>query len=39
MLYPGIGQHSKKLTVNVRNEAGEVVSRKLVSTKGAAPRE
>jgi transposase len=39
MLYLGIDQHSKQLTVNVRNEQGEVVERKQVSTKGAAPRE
>jgi transposase len=39
MLYLGIDQHSKQLTVNVRDEAGQVVVRKQVSTRGDAPRE
>ena len=39
MLYLGIDQHSKQLTINVRNEAGQVIQRKQVSTKGSAPRE
>jgi transposase len=39
MLYLAIDQHSKQLTVNLRNEAGEVVLRRQVSTRGAAPRE
>lgn len=38
MLYLAIDQHSKQLTVNVRNEAGEVVVRRQVSTRGDAPR-
>lgn len=32
MLYLGIDQHRKQLTVNLRNEAGEVILRKQVST-------
>lgn len=39
MLYLGIDQHSKQLTVNVREESGEIVLRKQVSTRGNAPRE
>jgi transposase len=39
MLYLAIDQHSKQLTVNVRDEAGQVVLRKQVSTRGDAPRE
>ena len=39
MLYLRIDQHSKQLTVNVRNEAGQIVLRKQVSTRGDAPRE
>src|SRR3974377_1158413 len=32
MLYLGIDQHRKQLTVSVRNEAGDVVLRRQVST-------
>lgn len=39
MLYLGIDQHGKQLTVNVRDEAGQILERKQVSTRGAAPRE
>ena len=39
MLYLAIDQHSKQLTVNVRDEAGQVVIRKQVSTRGEVPRE
>jgi transposase len=39
MLYLAIDQHSKQLTVNVRDEAGQIVLRKQVSTRGEAPRE
>ncbi len=39
MLYLAIDQHSKQLTVNVRDEAGQVIIRKQVSTRGEAPRE
>jgi transposase len=39
MLYLAIDQHSKQLTVNVRNESGSVVLRKQVSTRGSATRE
>jgi transposase len=39
MLYLAIDQHSKQLTVNVRDEGGQVVIRKQVSTRGQAPRE
>jgi transposase len=39
MLYLAIDQHSKQLTVNVRDEAGQVIIRKQVSTRGDAPRE
>lgn len=33
MLYLGIDQHRKQLTVNLRNEAGEVILRRQVSTR------
>lgn len=39
MLYLGIDQHSKQLTVNVREESGTIVLRKQVSTRGQAVRE
>jgi transposase len=39
MLYLAIDQHSKQLTVNLRNESGEVVLRRQVSTRGAAVEE
>jgi transposase len=39
MLYLAIDQHSKQLTVNVRDEAGNVLRRKQVSTRGTATRE
>jgi transposase len=39
MLYLAIDQHSKQLTVNLRNEAGEILVRRQVSTRGEAPRE
>lgn len=39
MLYLAIDQHSKQLTVNVREESGRVILRKQVSTRGEAPRE
>jgi transposase len=39
MLYLAIDQHSKQLTVNVRDEAGQVLRRKQVSTRGSAPFE
>jgi len=39
MLYLAIDQHSKQLTVNVRDESGRVRLRKQVSTHGPAPRE
>jgi len=32
MLYLGIDQHRKQLTVNLRDEAGETVQRRQVST-------
>lgn len=35
MLYVGIDQHSKQITVCVRNEAGEVIVRRQVSTRPA----
>jgi len=38
MLYLAIDQHSKQLTVNVRDEAGDIVIRKQISTRGDAPR-
>jgi len=38
MLYLGIDQHRKQLTVNLRNEAGEVVLRRQVSTEWARVR-
>jgi hypothetical protein len=34
MLYLGIDQHRKQLTVSVRNEAGDVTLRRQVSTGG-----
>ena len=37
MLYLAIDQHSKQLTVNVRDESGQVVQRKQVSTRSSAP--
>jgi len=37
MLYLAIDQHSKQLTVNVREESGQVLQRKQVSTRGSAP--
>jgi transposase len=39
MLYLAIDQHSKQLTVNLRNEAGQVLLRRQVSTRGDAPRQ
>lgn len=36
MLYLAIDQHSKQLTVNLRDEAGEVLIRRQVSTRGDA---
>ncbi len=39
MLYLAIDQHSKQLTVNVRDESGHVVQRKQVSTRSSAPRD
>lgn len=39
MLYLATDQHSKQLTVNVRDEAGQAVIRKQVSTRGDASRE
>jgi transposase len=39
MLYLGIDQHSKQLTMNVRNEAGQIVQRKQVGTRGTAVSE
>ena len=39
MLYLGIDQHRKQLTVNLRNEAGEVILRRQVSTEWARVRE
>jgi transposase len=33
MFYLGIDQHRKQLTINLRNEAGDVVSRRQVSTR------
>jgi len=38
MLYLGIDQHRKQLTVSVRNEAGDVVLRRQVSTEWARVR-
>jgi hypothetical protein len=38
MLYLGIDQHRKQLTVSIRNEAGDVVLRKQVSTEWARVR-
>ena len=39
MLYLALDQHSKQLTVNVRDESGQILIRKQVSTRGEAPRE
>lgn len=39
MLYLGIDQHSKQLTMNVRNEPGQIVQRQQVGTRGAAVSE
>jgi transposase len=39
MLYLAIDQHSKQLTVNLRNEAGQIVMRRQVSTRGEVPRQ
>ena len=39
MLYLGIDQHRKQITVNLRNEGGEVVLRRQVSTEWARVRE
>lgn len=39
MLYLGIDQHSKQLTMNVRDEAGQIVERKQVGTRGSAVSE
>ena len=38
MLYLGIDQHRKQLTVNLRNESGDVVLRRQVSTRWTAVR-
>lgn len=38
MLYLGIDLHSKQVTVNLRDENGEVVCRRQVSTRGDKPR-
>jgi transposase len=38
MLYLATDQHGKQLTQNVRNEAGEVIERRQVSTRGDQPR-
>lgn len=39
MFYLAIDQHSAQLTVNVRDEAGQILLRKQVGTRGEAPRE
>jgi len=39
MLYLGIDQHRKQLTVCVRNEQGDVISRRQVSTEWKRVRE
>ncbi len=39
MFYLGIDQHRKQLTVNLRNEAGDVVLRRQVSTNWPKVRE
>ncbi len=39
MLYLGIDQHSKQLTMNVREESGQIVQRKQVATPGTAVAE
>lgn len=36
MLYLGIDQHSKQLTMNVRDECAQIVERRQVSTRGGA---
>src|SRR5437016_4175324 len=38
MLYLGIDQHRKQLTVNLRNESGDVILRRQVSTRWALVR-
>ena len=39
MLYLAIDQHSKQLTVNLRDESGTVLLRRQVSTRGNSPEE
>ncbi len=39
MLSLGIDQHSKQLTMNVREESGQIVQRKQVGTRGPAVSE
>ncbi len=39
MLYLAIDQHSKQFTNNLRDETGDVILRRQVSTRGAAPSE
>lgn len=39
MLYLGIDQHSKQLTMNVREESGQIVQRRQVGTRGDAASE
>lgn len=39
MLYLAIDQHSKQLTVNLRDEQGQILVRRQVSTRGEAPAE
>lgn len=39
MLYLGIDLHSKQLTISLRDEEGEVLLRRQVSTYGEQPRE
>ena len=39
MFYLGIDQHRKQLTVNLRNEAGDIVLRRQVSTQWKKVRE
>lgn len=39
MLYLGIDQHSKQLTMNVREESGQIIQRKQVGTRGDAVSE
>ena len=38
MLYLGIDLHAKQFTVNLRDEEGDVLLRRQVSTKGDEPR-